>query len=292
MRLVAKWLPLTWIAQAYVASGIFHHKVGNGTYPRQSNDHGLSLVASEEPAGTAPVESERSFVPVALARSPQEFVRLSLDHAGYAFQRIRHPVTWRERYRQSPFRKVQDVTQARIWKQIAIRAAISCGIFSTLSFLTVIFRDPRKMPLEPRQDSDRDPRAEWDVGPMRIMEDMEISVWAGWCPGIRWAQTAEQTGFMRFWPAFCIMTFLWTIKWIYFWICTWFMLFDLTGLVLICHRRRMRQRLELPSGLLTWGEDCCLSFFCAFNVIAHEARVAKAMLLQAEPKDGKSSSIK
>lgn len=232
------------------------------------------------------VDSQNKFVPVAMSRSPTEFFHISWDHVVYIADKVTRRKTLFERYKEGPANRVQDIGSPVVWHQVLRRAAVTHAIILALVLLIMHF-NPRDLPLDPPKDTDRDPEAEWAVGPFNAMEDMQVTKWALFCPGTRWAQTAEQTGFLSFWVAFWIINVLWFVKWIYFWICTWFMLFDITGLVLIVHRRRMRRLLGLPTGILTWGEDCCLSFFCAFNIIAHEARVAKAVLRKTQtPKDG------
>jgi len=238
-------------------------------------------MATDGPA--EPPQEAQGELAIAADGFPAELLELSRDFDSANDQNATHPRTLMERYRLSPFMKVQDVSKARILRQVIVRTAITHAIISSLILLFLKFYDPRDLPPEPRT-SDRSPQEEWEVGPLQAMEDMSVTKWSLFCPGIRWAQTAEQTGFMSFWLAFWSMSFLWLIKWFYFWICTWFMLFDLTGFLTLVHRRRLRHMLKLPAGPLTWLQDCGFSFFCAFNVIAHEARVVKAMAEKGEAK--------
>jgi len=230
-------------------------------------------------------EKRSPFRPVALSHSPREFAVMSLNHIKYAVAAASHPKTFTQRYAQSPFARLQDISESRVAVQVIVRALITYAIFTVLALLVMTQWSPADLPWDPEVgESPSDPAEAWSDSPFNSFDDPRIFRWALCCPGTRWAQTSAETGFMPFWVAFWSMSFLWLIKWIYFWICTWFLLFDLTGILVLLHRRRLRGKLKAPTGWSTCAWDCCMSFFCAFNVIVHEAKVAKAIVEQANLK--------
>jgi len=247
----------------------------------------LCVAALVHLAGGTKISAERLQLrrAQAAAASPKsrEYVTTAEPTAAPAPHRVN---LWEKYIMNGPCMKPQDISDPIILRQVLKRATISFAVVGLLSLLSVYCFDPRKITPLPPSGKVRDPQEEWRVGPMCIFEDKRILLWSVSFPCVRWSQTCEATQFMSFWTAFLVSNSFGFVRFFFFWVFTYTALFDLAGPVVLWHRRWLRRKIGLPNGALTWVGDVILSLFWSINVIAHEARVAKAIVHSGRSAEG------
>lgn len=160
------------------------------------------------------------------------------------------------------------------WKRLILEQAVALGAMLVSSSITLtlafLFWRNRKPP-EREQGGlvDEDKFKTWTHSLFSCFGDMEVCLWACFCPAIRWAGTVNLMGFMGFWIAF---TIIFGIE----------LAASTTGdfaiwvvLAIVC--TAMRQEMRVVYGMdrqggWTYLQDFCSYCFCACCTIIQEAR--------------------
>mmetsp|Transcript_59676 Transcript_59676/g.129238 ORF Transcript_59676/g.129238 Transcript_59676/m.129238 type:complete len:340 (+) Transcript_59676:104-1123(+) len=111
----------------------------------------------------------------------------------------------------------------------------------------------------------------WTTGPFDFLANPWIACCSCFCPCIRWADTLDSLGLVRYWTAVSIFLGL-ALQNIFV---GGMMVWVVGALMCMSFRQQMRRRFNMDDGTWTHMMDCCLYCWCAPCAIAQEARHAE-----------------
>lgn len=108
----------------------------------------------------------------------------------------------------------------------------------------------------------------WKDGCGDCFEEPGICLWACCCPAIRWADTVDLSGLVRFWVALAVFLGLSVANAFLGEVLLW------AALAVVCagFRQEMRRKFGMSQSGSTYVEDCLLYCCCSCCAIAQEAR--------------------
>lgn len=114
---------------------------------------------------------------------------------------------------------------------------------------------------------------EWTSGPFDCLQDISVCFWACMCPCIRWADSLETAGILRFWVALAFFANLMLLNSIESGLLLWLV----GALSWMAFRQQLRRRFGMESDTTgTLFNDWALYCFCCPCAIAQEARHVEA----------------
>lgn len=113
--------------------------------------------------------------------------------------------------------------------------------------------------------SKRVPEDDFGVGLFTCFSDVKLCLFACCCPCLRWADTVDRAGLLKYWVAFTVFAVLIILS---------PYTYGITGIVLalVCfgYRQRLRRKYNVAPNNV---QDCLAYFFCGTCAVVQEARV-------------------
>lgn len=184
-------------------------------------------------------------------------------------------ITWQERLKQ--FEDFLEKYRSPEYKVMALQVVVTWAIWLTLSMFVWAFVYPDEPDVEKHMDMEsfeRDPVKTFTARHFGCFQTPMITFCACVCPALRWADTVNLAGIMRFRAAIAGFAFCALLNGLTYNTALIYGIF--TWLLIVYCRQKLRARLNLPNW--TCLSCCCDIFFvfcCTCCAIAQEARVVR-----------------
>lgn len=156
--------------------------------------------------------------------------------------------------------------------QMAFNTLASMVTTASLAFMVAyLYKSKKEWPLPEAEQDPTSALAQWSSGPCECCQDPYSFLCACFCLAVRWGDTMDMIGLMKFWTAFAsILMIQVCLDLPYIGTTMWFVLIG----ILAMYRQRLRAIFGMPGqgDIGTAFADGCLICWCTPCAVAQEAR--------------------